>query len=69
MSKINTISLSGESIFTCEDKLLLCHFQVLNSLCQAKKISIKKIFLILIRGVSVPNTHYSAKYSGVLVLL
>lgn len=69
MSKINAISLSGECIFTCEDKLLLCHFQILNSLCQEKKISIKKIFLILIKGVSVPNTHYSVKYSGVLVLL
>lgn len=69
MSKINTLSLSGEYIFTCEDKLLLCHFQILNKLYQENKISIKKIFLMLIRGVSVPNTHYSVKYSGMLVLL
>lgn len=59
MSKINVVSLSGECIFTCEDKLLLCHFQILNSLCQENKISIKKIFLMLIGRVSVPNTHYS----------
>lgn len=67
MSKINMLSLCGECISTCEDKLLLCHFQI--NLCQENKISIKKIFLMLIRGVSVPNTHYSVKYSGVLVLL
>lgn len=59
MSNINVVSLSGECIFTCEDKLLLCHFQILNSLCQENKISIKKIFLMLIGRVSVPNTHYS----------
>lgn len=57
MSKINAISLSEECIFTCEDKLLLCHFQILNSLCQENKIFIKKIFLMLIGGVSVPNIH------------
>lgn len=50
MSKINVISLSRKCIFTCEDKLFLCHFQILNNLCQENKISIKKIFLMLIRG-------------------
>lgn len=69
MTKINVISLSADSIFTCVEKLLLCHFQILNSLCQENKISIKKIFLMLIRDVSVPNTHYTVIYSGVLVLL
>lgn len=69
MSKINAISLSGESIFTCKDKLLWCHIQILNSLRQENKLSIKNIFLMLIRDVSVPDKHYSVKYSGVLVLL
>lgn len=41
----------------------------LNSLCQENKISIKKIFLMLIRGVSVPNTYYSVKYRIVCWLL
>lgn len=41
----------------------------LNSLCQENKISIKKIFLMLIRGVSVPNTHYAVKYRIVCWLL
>lgn len=33
-----------ESAFLCEDKLLSCHFWILNSLCQENQISIKKIF-------------------------
>lgn len=41
----------------------------LNSLCQENKISIKKIFLMLIRGVSVPNTYYPVKYRIVCWLL
>lgn len=41
----------------------------LNSLCQENKISIKKIFLMLIRGVSVPNTHSPVKYRIVCWLL
>lgn len=41
----------------------------LNSLCQENIISIKKIFLMLIRGVSVPNTHYPVKYGIVCWLL
>lgn len=69
MGKINAISLSDDYISTRWDKLVLCHFQISNSLCQENKISIKKIFVMLIRDVPVPNIQYSVKYSNVLVLL